>query len=97
MKMDSSAAPHSKRSTFDQFVLFLGIFESFSTLPQLYEVWIKGQTAGVSLATWIGYCFIESIWLVYGIRQKDKALIGGSLSWGIMEALVAIGLIVKSK
>lgn len=85
----------NKRSTFDQFVLVLGIVESLTTLPQVYQIWIKGQTAGVSLFTWISYCLVEGIWLAYGIKQADKAIIGGSISWGLMEALVAIGVIVK--
>lgn len=92
----AAALPVKKeRSYFDRFVLVLGIVESFTTLPQLYEIWIKGQTAGVSVVTWISYCLVEGIWLVYGIRQGDKAIVAGSLSWGVMEALVAIGAIVK--
>ena len=83
------------RSTFDKFVLVLGVVESFSTLPQLYQIWINKQTAGVSVITWFSYSLIECIWLAYGIRQKDKAIIGGSISWGIMELLVAIGALVK--
>ena len=85
----------SSRSLFDKFVLILGITESLTTLPQLYQIWIKNQTAGVAVVTWISYCLVECIWLAYGIRQKDRAIIGGSLSWGLMEALVAIGVLVK--
>jgi uncharacterized protein with PQ loop repeat len=85
----------SKRSVFDRFVLVLGVVESLTTLPQVYQVWVKGQTAGVSEITWISYCLIECIWCVYGYRQRDKAIIAGSLSWGFMEGLVAIGALVK--
>jgi uncharacterized protein with PQ loop repeat len=83
------------RSTFDKFVLILGIVESLSTLPQIYQIWVNKQVAGVSVFTWFSYSLIECIWLAYGFRQKDKALIGGSISWGIMELLVAIGALVK--
>lgn len=84
-----------ERSLFDRLVLVLGVVESLTTLPQLYEIWIEKQTAGVSVITWIAYCLVECVWLAYGIRQEDKAIIGGSLSWGIMEALVAIGAIIR--
>jgi len=42
-----------KRSAFDRFVLVLGVVESLTTLPQVYQVWVKGQTAGISEITWI--------------------------------------------
>ena len=88
-------ATAKNRNMFDKFVLVLGLVESLTTLPQLYQVWIKGQTEGVAVITWTSYCLIECVWLVYGIRQKDKAIIGSSISWGLMEALVTVGVLVK--
>jgi uncharacterized protein with PQ loop repeat len=88
-------AKPKNRNLFDKFVLVLGIVESLTTLPQLYQVWVNGQTVGVSVITWAGYCLVECVWLAYGIRQNDKALIGSSISWGLMEALVTVGVLVK--
>lgn len=85
----------TSRSLFDKFVLVMTIVESLSTIPQLYQVWINKQTVGVSLFTWLAYSLIECVWFIYGLKQKDKAIIGGSLSWGVMELLVVIGLLVN--
>lgn len=89
------AKQDKQRSLFDRFVIILGIGESLTTLPQLYEVWFKHQTAGVSIITWTSYSLIECIWVIYGFRQSDPAIIGGSISWGLMEALVALGAAIK--
>ena len=84
-----------QRTLFDKFVLFLAVVEPLTTIPQIYQVWIKGQTAGVSALTWALYCLVEMIWLIYGIKKKDKAVIAASLAWGIVELVVAIGAVIK--
>jgi uncharacterized protein with PQ loop repeat len=97
----SSAAPEkateklNPRSSFDRFVLVFGIVESFTTLPQIYQIWVKHETAGVSVITWFSYALIECIWFAYGKKQQDRAIMAGSLSWGLMELLVAIGTLIK--
>jgi uncharacterized protein with PQ loop repeat len=92
---ESSNDQSKSRSTFDRFVLALGIVESFTTLPQLYQIWVKHETAGVSAITWFSYAIVECIWFAYGKKQQDRAIMAGSLSWGIMELLVAIGAIIN--
>jgi uncharacterized protein with PQ loop repeat len=83
------------RSLFDRFMLLVAVIEPLSTLPQIYEIWIKGQTVGVSATTWFLYSLAEALWLVYGIKQRDRAIIVASALWAIMELLVAAGAFLK--
>lgn len=63
------------------------------TLPQIYEVWVNHQTAGVSLLTWGMYIVAAFIWLLYGLQLKDKPLVISSFLWVVTEAAVVTGVL----
>lgn len=75
-------------------VLFMAIAEPLMTIPQVYEVWVKHETAGVSLPTW-GFMLLASLtWLTYSIKAKSIPVIVSSTIWGIMEGLIVFGLVI---
>ncbi len=83
-----------KTDLFDRFVLVVAAIEPLSTLPQVYQVWFKHQTVGVSALTWLLYALSESIWLAYGLKKRDRPLIAASLLWMLMELLVGLGALL---
>ncbi len=77
-------------------VLAIAVIEPVMTLPQIYEIWIKQETEGVSTATWGMYISAAIIWLLYGLQLKDKPLIISSILWIITESAVVIGSLIYS-
>lgn len=75
-------------------VLAMAIIELLMTLPQVYEIWINKQTSGVSLLTWSFYIFAAIIWLLYGLKIRNKPLIIASALWVIVESTIVIGLLI---
>ena len=69
--------PHSDKSIamFDRFIIALGIFNIFATLPQLLEIWINKDATGVSFVTWAYYTFFSAMFIVYGVLHKEKPII----------------------
>jgi uncharacterized protein with PQ loop repeat len=84
----------SKYTTLTKLVLAMAIIEPLMTLPQVYEVWVKKQTQGVSLLTWSFYLIAAVIWLLYGFKIRDKPLIIASTLWIVVELVVVLGLII---
>ncbi len=80
-------------ATLTKLVLAMAIIEPLMTLPQVYEIWIRKQAEGVSLLTWSFYIFAAIIWLLYGLKIKDRPLIIASTLWIIVELIVVIGLV----
>jgi MtN3 and saliva related transmembrane protein len=78
----------------NKLVLFMAIVEPLMTLPQIYEVWIRRETAGVSLMSWSFFFVAAIIWLLYGLKIKDTPLIVSSALWVLVEAVLIIGLLV---
>jgi len=72
----------------------MAIIEPLMTLPQVYEVWINRQAEGVSLLTWSFYVIAATIWLLYGLKIKDRPIILASILWVIVESTIVIGLII---
>ena len=77
-----------------QLVLILAVVEPLMTLPQVYEVWVRHQTAGVSLITWIFFTIAAATWLVYGITIKNTPLIVSGSLWVLLESFVVVGLLI---
>jgi MtN3 and saliva related transmembrane protein len=77
-----------------QLVLFVAIAEPLLTIPQIYQIWSTRSAAGVSLVTWAGYVITGVVWLVYGIRIKDRPLIISSAMWVLTEGLVLVGALI---
>ncbi len=63
------------------------------TLPQLYEIWIKGGE-GVSIISWVAYTTTSAIWLWHGLRVKDGPLVFVQAVWLILSAGIVIGLMI---
>lgn len=70
------------------------IVEPLMTIPQIYQIWSTKQAQGVSLLSWVFYLIAAVIWLLYGIKVKDKAVIIASVLWVFVEGLVIAGILV---
>jgi uncharacterized protein with PQ loop repeat len=77
-------------------VLAIAVIEPAMTLPQIYEIWVKGQAEGVSSTTWGLYIGAAVIWLLYGIQLRDKPLMISSVLWILTEATVVVGTLLYS-
>jgi uncharacterized protein with PQ loop repeat len=71
---------------------FVGIIAPIMTLPQLWEIWVNHQTAGVSMATWIAYAIVSGIWATYGVIHRDKPIIFTQTLLFILGLLVVVGI-----
>lgn len=79
---------------FDKFVYVAGILGWIMTLPQLFNVWILKEIAGVSFITWVTYDLIALVWVGYGILHKDKHLVIIYSGWLVLDALIVMGILL---
>jgi MtN3 and saliva related transmembrane protein len=91
--MPLEVKPKVEKSFFGRFMLTVAIVEPLTTIPQIYQIWSSKSSAGVSLVTWLFYTISACIWLVYGVKIKDKPVIVSSASWVLTEGLVVLGIL----
>jgi uncharacterized protein with PQ loop repeat len=80
--------------------LFLGrVLRVFSvltmlmTVPQVITVWMVAAS-GVSVLTWLFYLFSAILWLVYGVRKRDKTIYLACIGWIVLDAAIVIGVLL---
>ncbi|MBU0953023.1 MAG: hypothetical protein KKA90_01205 [Nanoarchaeota archaeon] len=78
----------------DNLVLIVAVVYPLSTIPQILDIWVGKNVAGVSLLTWTLFLFLQSILLLYGLAHKDKKLTVMWGLWVLMYFLVVVGLVL---
>lgn len=73
----------------------LSVFTMLMTVPQVLRVWTGPGPGGVSVISWISYLFAACLWLVYGIRKRDKTIYLACVGWILLDAAVVIGVLVR--
>ena len=72
----------------------LSVFTLAMTVPQVMSVWGLWQTGGVSLWTWAAYLLSAIVWMVYGLRKRDKHIYLPCIGWILLDGAIVMGLVV---
>jgi len=81
-------------SFFKYLMFFVVIAEPISAIPQIYEVWVDKNIAGISMLTWSLWSVAAGIWVVYSLKIRDKMLLISSSLWVTVQSLVVIGVAI---
>jgi uncharacterized protein with PQ loop repeat len=73
----------------------LSIFTMALTVPQVWTVWVDGNTSGVSLLSWGAYFIAACLWFLEGLRKNDKTIWVACIGWVLLDGAVFIGVLVR--
>jgi len=93
-KLEPYPHTHPWINFLDRLLLVVAIIAPFTTLPQLYTIFIEKNVTGVSAITWLLYTVLTLPWIVYGFVHKEKPIIVSSLLWLVTDVLVVVGTMV---
>lgn len=79
---------------FDWIINACAIILPFTTLDQLYLIYVKKETAGVSALTWFLYGILSIPLLLYSIKRKDLPMILLNGLWVIFDLAVWVGALL---
>ena len=79
----------------DRIVMGVSILYPLSAVPQLLEI-IHGNSAGVSVLSWLSFFTCASLFLIYGLRHKVMPMIVSNSLWVVIDGLVVASLIVTN-
>lgn len=90
--------PHPKKWVrfLDKTVLAAAILGPLTTIPQIYDIYVFKEVAGLSLLTWNFWQALSIPWLLYGIIHKEAPIIVSSILWIAVQTTVIIGIILYS-
>ena len=72
----------------------LSVFALLMTVPQVLTIWIGKDAGGVSLLSWGTYLLSACLWLVYGLRKKDKTIYLACIGWIVLDAAIVLGIVL---
>lgn len=75
----------------DKVMYVIGILGLVMTLPQVVEIWVYHNAAGVSALSWGSYFIFSIFWLVYALAHRARVLIFTQSLWVLLNAIVAVG------
>jgi uncharacterized protein with PQ loop repeat len=72
----------------------IAVIGPLTGLPQVMNIWIYGNTNGVSILSWTLFMIISCLWLTHAVRRKDRALALSNLLWIVIDAVIILGSLV---
>ena len=80
----------------DKLLVVIAIVGPLTALPQVWNVYVKQVVTGLSFTSWSLWAFFNLFWLAYGLVHKDKPIIITYFLWFLVNASVAIGILLYS-
>lgn len=66
----------------------------FTTLHQVYLIYVERETAGVSGPTWLLYAILSVPLFIYSLQRKDTPMIILNGLWVLFDLLVWFGVVL---
>lgn len=68
----------------------------FTTLDQLYIIYVQKKTEGVSATTWLLYGLLSIPLFIYALKRKDSPMIVLNGLWIVVDLSVWLGVVLYS-
>lgn len=78
----------------DRILIIIAVVGPLMSLPQLLEVYMNQNADNISFLSWSSWAFFNLIWLIYGIVHKERPIIITYTLWFIVNAMMAISVII---
>lgn len=79
----------------DTIIYPLAFISPVMTIPQLSEIWVNKNIAGVSLSTWGAYALVSAVWFTYGVSHREKPIIISSALLFVLDTAIVLGVILQ--
>ncbi len=81
-----------EKRTVDSLMGIVAFVGPLSAAPQVINIFIKQETEGVSILTWVLFMVLAVITLAYGVVHKLRPIIISQTLWLCIEALIITGV-----
>ena len=78
----------------DRLVFFTGVFGPLMNLPQVLQMYLTRDAAGVSALSWVLYAIYDIPWILYGLVRDDRRIVIAYSLWFISNLFVLAGAIM---
>ena len=79
---------------FDYAMYGLAIVTPLALLPQVFQVFIDRNVAGLSVLTWSLLGVVNFLWSLYGFIHKQFPVFIANLLIGILDFIIVVGILL---
>lgn len=72
----------------------VALLSPIMTIPQLTQVWVQKDVAGISLATWGSYAVVSGFWFIYGLHHKEKPVAISGVLLFVLDTAIVLGVLL---
>jgi MtN3 and saliva related transmembrane protein len=77
--------------------LIAACFTTFAFVPQVFKIWKKRNTSGVSVLMYVIMLIGICIWLFYGFLIKSLAVIAANIVTGFLQLFIITLVLISRK
>jgi MtN3 and saliva related transmembrane protein len=74
---------------------FAGMCTTAAFLPQVYDIWLSGDTSGLSLPMYIIFVTGVSMWIFYGVLKKAASLVLANMVTFVLSGYILTAIIIN--
>jgi uncharacterized protein with PQ loop repeat len=83
-----------ERSAVDHAMMVAAVVHPLTALPQVVQIYTTHTAAGVSLATWLGFMVLGTIFLAYALIHRIRPMIVTQVLWFFVDLSVVTGVLL---
>lgn len=89
------SSPNYLVTFIDKSIYVIALFAIAANIPQLLNIWIAKNTAGVSIISWVGFLIGSFFWLYYGVLHKETPIIFINFLLILVQGGIVLGLLIN--
>ena len=75
-------------------MFLIGTLSPLALLPQIFQVFVHQNVAGLSIWTWILLGTINFLWSVYGALHREYPVLVANLGMTILDLSLVLGILL---
>jgi uncharacterized protein with PQ loop repeat len=81
-------------SGLDLLIYFAAIAGPLALLPQVFKLYTSHDAAGLALPTWLMFGALNSLWIFYGYKHKEKPIVITNSMLLVLNFTIVFGILL---
>jgi uncharacterized protein with PQ loop repeat len=87
-------AQKQNRTKVDSVMSVAAVIHPLMAVPQVIQIYVTEQAAGLSLFTWAAWLALGMVFLAYGLAHRLRPYILMQVLWVVIDVLVISGILI---
>ena len=86
--------PEKFKRYFDRLMFIVGTLAPCALLPQVFQVFVEHQVAGLAILSWCLLGGINTLWAMYGFLHRERPILIANSGMALLNFSIVIGILL---